>query len=159
MIERIAKQMVARVPDRKRLQQPLQRPHERLPTPNVFEQDQRTTGTQHTPSLRQGTAIIRDRAERERADNGVESFGWEAKVLSVADTEVDVSTHCLRALSSDFQHPQTDVLPCEAHLWPVMWDISASPNGNPSTSPFACEAAQIRPSAKSKRSGIRIIES
>lgn len=92
MIERIAEQMVPGVPDGKRLQQPLQCPHEGLRTPNVFEQDERTAATQYTPRLRQRNAIVRNRAERQRAHNRVESFGWEAELLGITDTEVDVSS-------------------------------------------------------------------
>jgi hypothetical protein len=130
MVERVTEQMVACVADRKRLQQLLEEPDDRLEATNVFEQDQPTARTEHAPRLLERTTVVRNGAEGERADDRIEAFARKFEVLCIAHVEVDPAAECLRTGSSDLEHRRADIHGCQARLRLVVREISPRPDGN-----------------------------
>lgn len=72
VIERLAAEMVAFDSGCEQIQKPLKGPHHRIRAGNVLHQDQAPTRSEHAGDLADRCPVIRDGAQRHRADDRVE---------------------------------------------------------------------------------------
>ena len=91
MVERLAPQVIPLEAKHQRLEQPLHDTNRQHRAPNVLEQQEPPTRSQHAANLGHRSAIIGNCAKRERAHHAVEPFVGKVERLRIADTQICVA--------------------------------------------------------------------
>jgi hypothetical protein len=125
VVERLAQQMVRLQAQEQRLQQPLYEAHGEQRAAHVFEQQKVSARAQHPSGLGDGPAVVRDRAEGESADHGVEGPIGEVQVLGIADAQVGVPAQVVRPPPGKVEHGGAQLDAREPHLRRVEWQVAA----------------------------------
>jgi hypothetical protein len=94
----------------------------------MLRQDEQTAGPENSKSLSDRLPIIRDGAQRERADDGVESRVRKLKRLDVSLSQVNLDREFLGPCASDLQHPGAELDGGEVHSPRIEREIAAGSN-------------------------------
>jgi hypothetical protein len=98
VIQGISHEVVGGDADAERVEHSLHGAYGKRCAAHVFEQHQPPAGAQDAMRLGHGSAVVRDRAQAERDDHGVEAVVLELQGLGVADPQVDVAPELLARL-------------------------------------------------------------
>src|SRR5207244_7499694 len=112
-------EMLAFKRDGDQLEQPLDSSNPERRADHVIHQYQPPTWPQHALHLRYRVALVRDGAQRKRAQDRVECGIRQVQRLGVAETQVHLAAKRCSALARDLQHGWTELDPGQANIGAV----------------------------------------
>jgi len=89
VVKRFSEEVVAFEAHGERVEQSLAEPDRQRLGCGLFEQQKAATRSEHALCLGDGGAVVRDSAQRQGADDGVEALVGKLERLCVADAQVD----------------------------------------------------------------------
>jgi hypothetical protein len=104
VLEWLTHQVVALKPNRQRIKRTLHGADRQHGTADVLEGHIATARTQNPVSFGDGSPGIGNRAQRERADDGVVALVWKVEGLSIAKTHIGVATELGSTLACQLEH-------------------------------------------------------
>src|SRR6266516_2748128 len=111
-----------------RLEQPLHDTNRQHRAPNVLEQQEPPTRSQHAANLGHRSAIIGDCAKRQRAHHAVEPFVGKVERLRIADTQICVAAELACTSASNLQHRRAELHARQPHTLAVERQVAAGPD-------------------------------
>jgi RNA polymerase sigma-70 factor, ECF subfamily len=126
VVQRVAQQVVAGRSDAPGIQPPLDRPDRAKVAPNVLEQHEPATGTEHAEGLPDRLPVVRDGAQRQGGDDGIDARIVQVERLGVTQPQIDRAVS--GASSGERQHRRADVDPDQVHVARIVGEIAAGPD-------------------------------
>lgn len=115
-VVRAAEEMLPALPHADDLEEPLDGADGPQRSSNMVCKQETSTWAQHSLHLGNRKPVVRNRAERERADNGVERRVGKRQCVGVSFVELDGITALTRLAAGDPEHCWAQVDPSESDL-------------------------------------------